>query len=678
MFRPKFSEFALARLITSLCAISILVVGPSVAMAAPVQQLMVKLRDPATARSAMLNRAVLRGLSDKAGLALAHSRRMSGGLQVLRLPRAVSVAEANAVAKQLRGDPTVELVELDRWVEPLVVPNDARYWQQWHFHDMSNEIAAANLPDAWDMTLGTTDLVIAVVDTGFVSHADMDGLNRVLPGYDFVSDSFVANDGDGRDADASDPGNWVVASDIGVLDLCTQTGSSSWHGTHVAGTIGAASDNGIGVAGVNWVSKLLPVRVLGKCGGHLSDVLDGARWAAGISIPGAPANSHPARVINMSLGSDTGCSVFVQSMVNDILATGAVIVAAAGNTGSSASGIAPGNCAGVIAVAAHDRNGNRAYYSSTGPTVALSAPGGAQMWINDARGVLSLVNRSLRVPQASPAGDDYAFLQGTSMAAPHVAGVASLMLSLNPSLKPEHVRQKLRATARPFPAGSTCTVGQCGAGMLDAAAALRSAVNASPPMASAGDNVHVEPGTQITLKGLSSAHAPATVVRHIWTQLSGTPVTLADAETATPSFSSPDWSDTLMFQLTVIDDGGLSSSDTVEVRLGSGVYTASSVSGGEGGGGGCFIATAAYGSADSAQVTDLRIFRDRRLKPYRLGRFFVAAYYRFSPPLANAIRPYPVLRAMVRAGLAPYVWAARWFGSSTDVPDSAAASLTGR
>src|SRR5205823_4685517 len=200
----------------------------------------------------------------------------------------------------------------------MVVPNDTMYGQQWHYFEARGGI---NLPPAWDVTTGSASLTVAVVDSGVVPHADLAG--RLVPGYDFISDASMSNDGDGRDADARDPG-----------DYGCNGAASSWHGTHVAGTIGAASNNGAGVAGINWSSKILPVRVMGKCGGYTSDIVDGMRWAAGIAVIGVPANANPARVINLSLGSDGACSSAFQSAVNDVIARGTVVVAAAGNSNS--------------------------------------------------------------------------------------------------------------------------------------------------------------------------------------------------------------------------------------------------------------------------------------------------------------------------------------------------------
>lgn len=630
---------------------------------ARVARLIVKLRDAPRARGAVALPDSVRHLAAAAGAPLRHVRRMSGGAEVLELSGPVSDADARAVVQRLRRDGQVEFAEPDRWVEPLLVPDDTHYPQQWYLHEANSEIAGANLPSAWDLA-GGPPVTVAVVDTGLVPHTDLD-VKRILPGRDFVNDLFIANDGDGRDQDPSDPGDWVAAEDVsGAHPLCLRAGHSSWHGTQVAGIIAATANNAFGVTGVNGAAKLLPVRVLGKCGGYLSDVLDGARWAAGVSDPHLPANPNPARVINMSLGAQAACSSFIQSAVDDILASGAVVVAAAGNTAGEAAVITPGNCAGVIAVGAVDRSGNKAYYTSTGATVALSAPGGVQGWVNDPRGILTLDNTGSTFPQPSPGGDAYVFVQGTSMSAPQAAGVAALMLAANARLTPAQVRQKLRATARPFPAGSSCTTALCGGGLLDAAAAVQSAANAVPPVAHAGEDLQVEANARVTLSAAgSTAAAPATIGHYAWTQLAGPRVTLAKADSANPTFTAPARSEPLRFQLTVIDDGGLAATDTVQVQVNATAFSALDAplraSGGSVGGGGCFIATAAYGTSSAGDVRRLRAFRDRHLLTNPTGRAFVAVYYRLSPPFADAIRPHPLLRKLVRIGLIPYVAAAR-------------------
>jgi serine protease len=268
--------------------------------------------------------------------------------------------------------------------------------------------------------------------------------------------------------------------------------NSSWHGTHVAGTIGAASNNGVGVTGINWVSKILPVRVLGKCGGYTSDIIDGMRWAAGLSVTGVPANSHPARAINISLGGSGACSAEQQTAINEIVAAGTVVVVAAGNSNTDASNFNPANCNNVITVAATNRSGYRSYYTNYGSVVEISAPGGDTS-SSDSNGVLSTLNTGTQGPVA----DTYAYYQGTSMATPHVTGVASLVLSVKPSLTPAQVLQVLQSTARAFPVGSTCNTSICGAGIVDAAAAVH-AVSTNVGLVKSVIGGNFAPGDPIT------------------------------------------------------------------------------------------------------------------------------------------------------------------------------------
>ena len=403
-------------------------------------------------------------LSAAAGVQLEYLREMSGDAHVLSLPDKLPLSEVRAIAARLTQLSDVEYAQPDYVLQPMgTTPNDPMYSQQWHYYDTWG----INAPAAWDITTGSTSIVVAVIDTGITDHADLSG--RTVPGYDFISDIWTANDGNGRDSDPSDPGDWTALNDC----YSGWPGSnSSWHGTHVAGTIGAASNNGQGVAGINWVSKILPVRVLGKCGGYTSDIVDGMRWAAGLSVSGVTDNANPAKVENMSLGgyssSPPYCDTAMQSAVNDVVAAGATVVVAAGNSNDDASHYSPASCNGVITVAATDQNGNRSIWnlannaaSNYGSVVEISAPGTS---------VLSTLNTGTQGPVA----DTYQFYNGTSMATPHVAGVASLVLSLNPTLTPNQVLQILQSTALTFTIGSTCNTSICGRGIVDAGAAVRS------------------------------------------------------------------------------------------------------------------------------------------------------------------------------------------------------------
>jgi len=469
--------------------------GPREAAPAPstplydfTDQLIVKLRDPQTSRAQILSADRLGTLSAAAGVTLAHFRPMSGDAHVLKLPQRMTVAEAEAIAARLGADPGVEYAEPDRRMFPMLVPNDTNYGLQWHYQASATEVGAANLPGAWDITTGSVSVVVAVVDTGIRPHADLAG--RTVPGYDFISDLAVANDGDLRDADPSDPGDWVIADECGAG---SPPSNSSWHGTHVAGTIGAATNNGVGVAGVNWTSRILPVRVLGKCGGFTSDIIDGSRWAAGLAVTGVPPNANPAKVLNLSLGGSGACSAAWQTAIDAIVAAGSVFVVAAGNSAANASGFSPANCNNVITVAANDRTGDLAFYSNFSTTlIEISAPGG-ETSPTSTNGVLSTLNSGTTTPVA----DNYDYYQGTSMATPHVAGIASLMFSVNPALTPAQVLSAIQTTARAFPAGSSClTFNDCGAGIINAAAAVASliadvgiAVVDSPEPATVGNNL---------------------------------------------------------------------------------------------------------------------------------------------------------------------------------------------
>ena len=450
------------------------------------ERLIVKLRDPATAGQVHgLSNDRLRTLSVKAGVTLAYQRAMGGSLQLLKLPRRMSLAEAKTVTRRLQADPAVEYAEPDQIKFSRLVPNDNGYPSQWHYKAPTDEIGGANLPGAWDITTGSASLTVAVIDSGILPHADLAG--RTVPGYDFIAEDAPgvfasANDGNGRDADPSDPGDWISLEEAlglaaGGRFFGCGVSDSSWHGTHVAGTVAAASNNITGVAGVNWGSKVLPVRVLGKCGAYDSDILDAMRWAAGLSVPGIPSNANPAKVLNMSLGGDSsGCSLAYQDAINQVNAVGAVVVVAAGN-GNTVSNSSPDSCNGVINVAATNRSGGKASYSNFGDKVTISAPGGEAFSNFDPSGILSTYNTGT----TSPATDTFAYLQGTSFATPHVAGIATLMVSVNPNLNPAQVRSILQSTARVFPPGSTCNTTLCGAGIVNAAAAVAQARDLASP-----------------------------------------------------------------------------------------------------------------------------------------------------------------------------------------------------
>lgn len=415
--------------------------------------------------------AQVQALSAAAAVDLAYVRELTDNTLVLKLPDWQDLAALDEIRhKILTAVAEVDLVEPDAWQtisQTPLPPNDPSYSNQWHYFTATVGTYGASLPGAWQLTTGSASVVVAVIDTGIRPHADLTG--RIVPGYDFIADSTLANDGNGRDTDPSDPGDWITAaeSSSGYFAGCP-VGNSSWHGTHVAGTIAANSNNGVGVAGINWNAKILPVRVLGKCGGYTSDIVDGIRWAAGLAVTGVPNNPTPARVINLSLGGSGACSSTYQNAITAAVNAGTTVVVAAGNSNANAANYTPASCANVITVAATGRTGNRAYYSNYGTVVELSAPGGDK---NIDSGILSTLNSGTTVPGA----DSYAAYQGTSMATPHVAGIVSLLLAVNPTLTPAQITSLLQTKVTPFPAGSTCTTATCGTGIINAAAAVAAA-----------------------------------------------------------------------------------------------------------------------------------------------------------------------------------------------------------
>ena len=351
----------------------------------------------------------------------------------------------------------VEYAEEDRLMKPLLKPNDTRYSEQWQYFEANGGL---NTPTAWNTTSGA-GVVVAVVDAGYRPHADL--VANIVGGYNMISDAFVSNDGQTRNSNAQDPGDWSTAGQCGTGQPAS---NSSWHGTHVSGTIAAVTNNGSGVAGVAFSAKVVPVRVLGRCGGYTSDIADGIIWAAGGTVSGVPANPNPAKVISMSLGGSGACDATSQAAINTARSLGATVVVAAGNETQDASNSSPANCNGVIAVAAVNRNGGRAFYSNFGSIVAVAGPGGDTS-ASASNGILSTLNSGTTTPGA----DAYAFYQGTSMATPHVSGVAALLYAVKPSITPDQVLSTLKSTARAFPA--SCS--GCGAGIVDAAAAVAAA-----------------------------------------------------------------------------------------------------------------------------------------------------------------------------------------------------------
>lgn len=366
------------------------------------------------------------------------------GMRVVAVDAPLSRAGAIALMQQLAADKNVKFVQVDGGVQTKLVPNDPRFSQQWHYADTAAGIRA---PTAWNTTNGA-GVVVAVVDSGIMPHNDLNA--NILPGYDFVSSVSGRNaaecgidglpagcgkslDGDGRDSNPTDS-------------------EGNTHGNHVTGTIAAVTNNALGVAGIAYGAKIVPVRAAGSSGYNAhSDTIDAIVWASGGHVAGVPDNVNPAEVINASLGSDNyACTPAWQAGLDAARANGALVVVAAGNGNNDVSKNVPAGCNNVVAVAATDQNGAKSSFSAWGPKIGVSAPGSS---------VLSTV-----------ANNGYGNKSGTSMASPHVAGVAALIRAVAPSKTPAQVEAILKSTARPIPV-SKCAKG-CGAGLVDAGAAV--------------------------------------------------------------------------------------------------------------------------------------------------------------------------------------------------------------
>lgn len=432
-----------------------------------------------------------RAMSGRLGVSMRDGRQIDRHTQQLRV-RGMSSAQ---LAKKLAAQPDVEYAVVDYRRFVYAVPNDPLYPAgqpaatpaagQWYLRPFDSTIVSAiNAQGAWDLSTGA-GVVVAVLDTGIrAEHPDL--APKLLPGFDFV-DPRVSADGDGYDSDPADPGDWTSSSDTCGEDV------SSWHGTQTAGLVGAATNNDIGMAGSGADVKLLPVRVLGKCGGYDSDIVAAMRWAGGLSVPGVATNPNPAKVLNLSFGSQDPCTTSYVNAVSALNAAGVVVVASAGNEGLANS--APANCAGVIGVAGLRHTGTKVGYSNVGTTVSIAAPAGNCVTSSGVcqYPLLTTTNTGTSYPVDSSYSDGNNASLGTSFAAPLVAGTAALMMSVNPSLTPAQVRSTLQSTARTFPVSGgapvcqasglqdfecKCTTSTCGAGMLDAQAAVAAAAAA--------------------------------------------------------------------------------------------------------------------------------------------------------------------------------------------------------
>jgi len=399
--------------------------------------------------------SVNRGLVAKAGGAASpfiarHLRPMALGADVVTSSRRLGADEARALMEAIAAHPDVAAVEVDSLMQADFIPDDTYYGLQWGYFDADAGIRAEQ---AWDIANGE-GIVVAVLDTGITNHSDLNA--NIVPGYDMIWDPVVAGDGDGRDADPNDPGDYY-------------TRPSSWHGSHVAGTVAAVTHNAKGVAGTAWGARVMPVRVLGRGGGYTSDIADGVTWASGGDVPGVPSleAARVADIINMSLGGTGACGI-MQAAVDGAVARGTTVVVSAGNDNFDAINKRPANCNGVIAVASITSSSARSSFSNFGSVVDIAAPGSS---------IASTINTGTTAPVA----EAYAYYSGTSMAAPHVAGALALAQSRRlqlgrPLWTPAEAEGQLKATS--YPMAVPCPE-DCGAGIADAYALVTAAGGAA-------------------------------------------------------------------------------------------------------------------------------------------------------------------------------------------------------
>lgn len=468
---------------------------------------------------------------------------------------ALTVAETGQLVARLAQVPGVRFTEKNLRMYPLKTPNDKAYTAQWHY-------PAINLPAAWDVSTGVDSVTVAVLDTGVVSHPDLNP--RIVAGYDMISDPDNAGDGDGRDSDPTDKGGDEPG------------GTSSWHGTHVAGTIGAATNNDSGVAGVTWATHIMPVRVLGKTGGTDFDIVTAMNWAAGGVVPGLPNNPTPAKVLNMSLGGAAPPQKTYQDVIDDRVKAGAIYVIAAGNENVDASNSTPCNQNNVICVGSTNFAGKRSSFSNFGPAVTVMAAGGEMSQDLNGDGYPDGVLSTSLDDKGQPA---YIFNQGTSMATPHVTGVVALMASVNPSLTVAQAVSILRTTAS---ASSQCPEG-CGGGLVNAQAALKALTGATnePPLLGITTTLlsfHGSSTQQLLISNLGTGTLRVTADKSgpqasavslpnpaVTVQAYGTQV--MDVVVNTGGLANGDYTATLILTGTNASNGAAAGSATVAVKL---------------------------------------------------------------------------------------------------------------
>ncbi len=616
-----------------------------------------------------------------AGVDLSPVRNLFGTTDLMRLNYQPSRSEMRDLLARLSADPFVEYAEPDgyRYIADFptttTTPNDPFFSQgsdstgswngQWYLLPSSASTPAAiSATTAWQTTLGSPSVVVAVIDTGIIEDQPdflypagtsatpklqcntgtaADGAS--LCGYDFVSCDqgnnstssgpsttadcsasgssatyYFANDGHGWQADASDPGDWIDATDTAMTLFqnagCTTVTPSSWHGTKVAGVIGAVTNNGIGVAGIAPMTTLLPVRALGKCVGRVSDIAAAILWAAGIGVTtdaGTIASSPAANIINLSLAANAPCSQTEQDAINQAIGAGVLVVAAAGNEGGALD--APANCSGVVSVVGLRHAGTKVPYSNLSSSAAaatIAAPGGNCVNVSADQPCLYAIETTTDAGTTTPASTpgfytyelldqsylnsggnaDNAAVVGTSFAAPMVSGVAALMLAAQPGLSPAQLTERLQSTALAFPTSSTttstacvlaststdsdgnyveptspaecvCSTATCGAGMLNAAAALATTQELFPQITTSSSTAVA--GQHIKLDGSGSTAASGTTITGWqWSTIPATSDQLIDANQPVATLVVPTFR-SIEVVLTITDSAGQTASATAKI-----------------------------------------------------------------------------------------------------------------
>ncbi|MFC7519418.1 S8 family peptidase [Xanthomonas populi] len=451
-------------------------------------------------------------------------RKLGIGSDLIKLSSALTAAQLDKVVVELKSDPSVAAVQIDRMLRPVeihktlaatdvtpqLVPNDPLYTQyQWHLRHPNGGI---NAPAAWDLSQGA-GVVVAVLDTGILpGHPDV--AVNLLQGYDFITDAEISRrPTDARVPGALDYGDWQEADNLCYIGSVAQ--ESSWHGTHVTGTVAEATNNGIGMTGVAPKATVLPVRVLGRCGGYTSDIADAIVWASGGAVDGVPANTNPAEVINMSIRGGGPCDAATQLAINGAVSRGTTVVVAAGNGGEDAANHSPASSNNTITVGVTRINGGITDYSNYGSKVDLSGPGGGGSVDGSPGGYIWQAGYT---GATTPTSGTYTYkgLDGTSMASPHVAGVVALVQSAaiglgDGPLTPAAVETLLKQTSRRFsvtPPAST----PIGSGIVDATAALEAVlVEPCDPATESCAPTAIALTNKAPLAGLSGAAGSSTL-----------------------------------------------------------------------------------------------------------------------------------------------------------------------